>query len=259
MQLQQNPVISSAEKELDARWGRLSHPTGRGFSRWILEVRQWWGESKQRLVAGELCRIPLRISAIWHDSYLRYGPALPSDPCRTGRANLAQENIFLSSCSDGIKELSRKHEWMGPLDQQLAGEAFRLGASWAFRTPDSCRKADDTAQNHSSGKFSSAFGYDPNDRESKQKLDELLSKFGVSPPEFLSHNFSQLVENLLWREITSAREGDEDTTLHVFLDLGEGDEIQLATVRAGEISAFSHTELYADSKEHPRQLIFRCS
>jgi hypothetical protein len=27
--------------------------------------------------------------------------------------------------------------------------------------------------------------------------------------------------------------------------LGEGDEILLATIRAGEINAFSHTELYA--------------
>jgi hypothetical protein len=149
MQLQQNPVISSAEKEPGARLDKLSHPMGMALSRWIAGIHDWWGESTARLAVGEFYRIPLRISAIWHDPYLKYGPALPSDPRRTDRANLAQENIFLLSCSEGIKQLSQKHEWMGPLDQQLAGEAFQLGASWAFRTLDSCKKAGDTAQSHS--------------------------------------------------------------------------------------------------------------
>jgi hypothetical protein len=52
--------------------------------------------------------------------------------------SLSQESIFLFDCSDDIKRLSQKHEWMGPLDQQLAGEAFQSGASWAFRNQDSC-------------------------------------------------------------------------------------------------------------------------
>jgi hypothetical protein len=89
------------------------------------------------------------------------------------------------------------------------------------------------------------FRFDPSDSKSKQKLDCLLAKVGVSLPEFLSHNFSQLIEHLLWRETTPAGEGNGDAALHVFLDLGEGDEIQLATVRAGEISTFNHAELYA--------------
>jgi hypothetical protein len=142
--MQQSAVITSAGKEPGVRLGRLNHlPKGTGLSVWIARIRDWWGDSKQRLVAGEFCRFHLRISAIWRDPYLKYGPALPSDPCRTGRGNLAQENIFLSSCSDGIKQLSQKHEWMGPLDQQLAGEAFQLGASWASRSRDSCKREDD--------------------------------------------------------------------------------------------------------------------
>jgi hypothetical protein len=137
-------VFTSADKGLGDRSHRTSHSKGKGLYRWILGVREWWLDSKQRLVVGELCRIPRRISTMWADSYLRYGPAIPSDPCRIGPATLAQKSIFLSSCSEGIKELSRKHEWMGPLDQQLVGEAFQLGALWAFRTLDPCKKAGDT-------------------------------------------------------------------------------------------------------------------
>ena len=151
MQSQENSF--TADKVYDAHSGRLHHrPTGMG--RWLREVRESWLDSKQRLVADELCRIPRRILAMWADSYLRYGPAIPNDPRRTSRGSLAEESIFGLSCSEGIKQLSRKHEWMGPLDQQLAGEAFQLGASWAFRTLDSCKKADDTEQSHSSDKFS---------------------------------------------------------------------------------------------------------
>jgi hypothetical protein len=43
-------------------------------------------------------------------------------------------------------ELSQKHGWMGPLDQQLAGEAFRLGFSAAFRIHGLDKKEDDREQ-----------------------------------------------------------------------------------------------------------------
>jgi hypothetical protein len=87
------------------------------------------------------------------------------------------------------------------------------------------------------------FRYDPRDPESKKKLASLLSSFGVSLPEFFSENFSQLIENLVWRQGASAVESDGAATLQVLLDLGEGDEIQLATIRAGKISAVRHVEL----------------
>jgi hypothetical protein len=89
------------------------------------------------------------------------------------------------------------------------------------------------------------FRYDPSDPESRQKLDRLLKEFGVSLPELLSDNFSQLVENLVWRETAPSLENEGHLTLAVFLDLGEGDEVHLLTLRAGELDAFSHAELYA--------------
>lgn len=144
MQSQKNHL--TADKVYDARSGRSHHrPTGMGLSRQFREVHEWWLDSKLRLVAGELYRIFLRISAMWGDSFLRYGPAIPNDPRRTHRGSLAEENTFGSSCSEGIRQLSRKHEWMGPLDQQLAGEAFQLGFSSACRILAPCTKGDGSA------------------------------------------------------------------------------------------------------------------
>jgi hypothetical protein len=90
-----------------------------------------------------------------------------------------------------------------------------------------------------------SFRYDPSDPESRQKLDRLLKEFGVSLPEILSETVGQLLENLVWRKTASALGGEGDVTLQIFLDLGEGDEVPFATIRAGKISTFSHAELYA--------------
>lgn len=87
------------------------------------------------------------------------------------------------------------------------------------------------------------FRHDPNDPQSRSKLNRLLGEFGVYLPERCDGNFSQLLDNLLWRKAAPAREGDGDIALQVFLDLGEGDEVLLATIRAGEVSSFSHTAL----------------
>jgi hypothetical protein len=91
------------------------------------------------------------------------------------------------------------------------------------------------------------FRYEPSDPESRQNLDRLLGEIGISLPELLSDNFSQLIENLIWRKTASSIENNGGLTLVVSLDLGEGDEVQLLTLRAGEINAFSHAELYAPS------------
>jgi hypothetical protein len=87
------------------------------------------------------------------------------------------------------------------------------------------------------------FRFSSDDPEYRSKLNRLLREFGVYLPELCSGNFSQLLDNLLWRKTTSARKSDSDATLQVLLDLGEGDEVLLATIRAGEISTFRHTGL----------------
>ncbi|MGD0445684.1 MAG: hypothetical protein ABSA39_17250 [Edaphobacter sp.] len=90
-----------------------------------------------------------------------------------------------------------------------------------------------------------AFRFDPSDPKSRQKLDRLIKDIGMSLPELFSDNFGQLLENLVWRKTALPIENDGGLALVVSLDLGEGDEVPLLTLRAGEINAFSHAELYA--------------
>jgi hypothetical protein len=52
--------------------------------------------------------------------------------------SLREESTFLFASTDDIKSLSKEHSWMGPLDQQLAGKAYRAGAALAFRISGSC-------------------------------------------------------------------------------------------------------------------------
>jgi hypothetical protein len=81
---------------------------------------------------------------------------------------------------------------------------------------------------------------DPNDPESRLKLNGLLWEFGYSLVENASEMCGPLIENIVWRRAVPAGQSDGDVSLQVFLDLGDGDEILLATIRAGEISTFSH-------------------
>lgn len=140
----QSPLTAFAETESGVRSGKLNHPKGTFHYGPIAAVLAVWMDSRLRLVASEFCRFPRRIVAMWRDAGLKFGPAVPSDPRRNNQWSLAQESIFLFSCSDSIKQLSQRHVWMGPLDQQLAGEAFQAGASWAFRNQDSGKTEDGT-------------------------------------------------------------------------------------------------------------------
>ena len=84
------------------------------------------------------------------------------------------------------------------------------------------------------------FRCNPTDPESATELDTLLAEFGVSLLEDSLQLRGHLIENLLWRKATPTLEDNGQPTLLVLLDLGEGDEVLLLTVRAGEVNAASH-------------------
>jgi hypothetical protein len=133
----------TVEMEPDAQQGTSSSSKGKRRVGLFSLLRYKWGESLLRTVVGELCNICLRIAAILAEPILKYGPAIPDDPRQDGQMPFHQACIYGLSCSEDIRQLSRKHRWMGPLDQQLAAEAHQLGAAWALRTLDSCRESDD--------------------------------------------------------------------------------------------------------------------
>jgi hypothetical protein len=146
MSVTETPIALTSvavDAESDALSGKLSYPTEWHLARRILgAVREWWVFSRHRVVVNEIRKILLRISAILKDSLLKYGPAVPSDPRQHGQMSFRQASIFGLSCSHDVGQLSRKYPWMGDLDQQLAAEAYQLGAAWAFRILDSCNKTD---------------------------------------------------------------------------------------------------------------------
>lgn len=141
-----NSVLTAADKGLGDRSRRAGRTTPflSSIRRLYIHLRGHWRRSALRLVVCEMCRFPRRISAILEDSNLRLGPALPNDPRQHGQMSLRQESTFLFASTDDIKALSKEHSWMGPLDQQLAGIAYRAGAALAFRISDSCKQSEDT-------------------------------------------------------------------------------------------------------------------
>lgn len=142
MQSKSSSLPITADQAMDGLSDK-SPSTGKRYVGLFSLLRYKWEESLFRTVVGEFCKIYLRIAAILGDPMLKYGPAIPDDPRQDGQMPFHKECIYGLSCSEDIKQLSRKHVWIGPLDQQLAAEAHQLGAAWAFRILDSCRENDD--------------------------------------------------------------------------------------------------------------------
>lgn len=142
----QNTATMAADKERGAHSGRLNSPI-LDFAYWLravhIALRRSWHGSMFRLVAGEIYRFPFRISANLKNQDLRFGPAIPSDPRQHGQMSLREESRYLFACSNDIKELSAKHPWMGPLDQELAAKAHQLGAIALLGILDSCKQSGD--------------------------------------------------------------------------------------------------------------------
>lgn len=130
----------TGETKSDARLGMSAQPKGKLLASLTRSLVHKWALSKSRTVAIEFYNLPSRIAAILGDPFLKYGPGIPGDPRNVGQMPFHQACIYGLSCSEDITQLTRKHEWMSPLDQQLAAEAHQLGAAWAFRT---CKEIDD--------------------------------------------------------------------------------------------------------------------
>lgn len=86
-------------------------------------------------MAGEIRTLPVCILDSLRAQYPRNGLPInmPDLSGYEGDASSAG-NTFLYSCSDGMQHLQQGNRWAGVLDQQMAAEAYRLGAEWAVRT-----------------------------------------------------------------------------------------------------------------------------
>jgi hypothetical protein len=95
-----------------------------------------WESSLVRTMARELYRIPRRIRAIREMRDVKYSPTIPLKLWDHSPASFRLENSFLLACSRDIEQLTKKHHWSGPLEAQMAAQAFQLGARWGTRNFD---------------------------------------------------------------------------------------------------------------------------
>src|SRR5260221_1333823 len=93
-----------------------------------------WRSSLSRTIAMELCNLPRRIAAILHASHLRFGPQIPVNMLGHIPGSLASVSSFALACNEDIQQLRALYPWSGPLDLQVAAEAYRRGALWASRS-----------------------------------------------------------------------------------------------------------------------------
>lgn len=84
------------------------------------------------------------------------------------------------------------------------------------------------------------YRYDSTDPQRREKLGALLKEVGVNLPHLLPDTLSHLIEHLIWRKTAPPLEDKGNLGLSIFLDLGEGDEVLLLTLRANKVDEFSH-------------------
>ena len=105
-------------------------------------LRHRWEYSLARIVLEEFYRFPLRILAILRTSEMLPGEVrLPHGPQDQSLETLYPVSSFLLACSEDIQRLQTANPWSGPLEAQIAAQAFQLGAQWGVSNGTERRNA----------------------------------------------------------------------------------------------------------------------
>jgi hypothetical protein len=121
------PRVGSASRSLVSTWiDRLS------------DLRYSWNRSIVRIVVEEFRNFPLRIVTILRrPSLASVGVPLPDDLLGRDLSGSCLLHSFWPACIQGIQGQRKRHPWIGSLEEEILGEAFRLGATWGWNTADS--------------------------------------------------------------------------------------------------------------------------
>jgi hypothetical protein len=109
----------------------------------LLSLRRSWRQSRARIVAGEFYRFYHRIREIQKTPSLRFGAELAPSMWGHSLWTFPAPSSFLSACTESMEQLQIQHRWCGPLEVQMAAQAFRNGAQWASRS--FCSETDSAA------------------------------------------------------------------------------------------------------------------
>lgn len=125
-------MITFAELQSRVSAGSASRPISKLTYRLCAPLR-WWSRSILRMVAVEICSLPLRIRAILSEPSLRLGVPITAYPEDCSGVNLATLNSYLHACTGGIRRLRRERPVVSALETQTYARAFRQGATWGVR------------------------------------------------------------------------------------------------------------------------------
>ena len=128
------------DEEFDVPSGTLSAPIAKLLYRLCAPLRMFHG-SRAQLVAAEIYRFPLRISAAASNRSLLTRAYVAPDFLGCTPATFYEECTYLVENNSRTLRLLREHRWAGPLDHRIAIEAFGLGAEYilssrCIRRPD---------------------------------------------------------------------------------------------------------------------------
>jgi hypothetical protein len=96
----------------------------------------WYRQSTLRILALEILRFPLRMSACVTTPYIRRGVTIYAARRDRSMGNLVQESKYQDACTRYIQELMEKLPWAVALDLEVAAQAHRAGALWVRDTLD---------------------------------------------------------------------------------------------------------------------------
>lgn len=123
--------------------GSANSPSAKFVCRLCVPLR-WWRGAKARTVVEEFRSLPLRIRAILVEPHHRSGARLESPyPSGYGRVNPCAEYMYRDACTEHMRELSLENDWLSLLDQKIAAESFRRGATWGIRSACNAQRSEE--------------------------------------------------------------------------------------------------------------------
>jgi len=131
------------------QWNAQPGSASRPIPRFLYQLRaplRWWSRFPiARIVAAEVCNLPLRIVAILRAPNPRNGVILPRDPrAKAPHLWLPDTDRFELVCNKGIQELQREHRWCGVLDCRTYTRGFYEGSLWSMGTSGSEKRNEES-------------------------------------------------------------------------------------------------------------------
>lgn len=127
---------------LGARSGIAIRPRPKLFHI-LLVLRLKYRDSILRIAASEIYRSCLRIRAILNRPSQKRHPSIPLAPMVDSDSFELNRNFALA-CSDHIRQQQFLYPWIGLLDIEMLGLAFRAGAEWHIRMQSNVTGGEDS-------------------------------------------------------------------------------------------------------------------